>query len=48
MMKFEITLERMEEIALCIVHNELNEDEAVEYAKETLREVNGFPQCTDD
>ena len=26
----------MEEIALCIVHNQLNEDEAVEYAKNAL------------
>ena len=47
-MKFEITLETIEEIALCIVHNDLNEDEAVEYAKEVLREVNSCPQHTDD
>jgi len=46
-MKFEITLETMEEIALCIVHNELDEDEAVEYAKEALREVNSCAQHTE-
>jgi hypothetical protein len=32
-MKIELTLERLEEIALCIVHNELNEDDACEYIK---------------
>lgn len=43
-MKLEITLETMEEIELCIVHNDLDEDEAVEYAKEVLREVNNCQQ----
>jgi len=32
-MKVELTLERIEEMVLCIVHNQLDEDEAVEYAK---------------
>jgi len=32
-MKIEITLERLEEMALCIVDNNLNQDEACEYAK---------------
>lgn len=32
-MKIEITLERIEEMALCIVHNNLDEDEACEYAR---------------
>ena len=35
-MKFEITLEKAEELALCIVHNQLNEDEACEYVKAFL------------
>ena len=30
-MKIELTLERLKEMALCIVHNQLNEDEACEY-----------------
>lgn len=37
-MKFELTLARLEEIVLCIVHNQLNEDEACEYAKNVLME----------
>jgi hypothetical protein len=32
-MKIELTLERLEEIALCIVHNQLDEDEACEYIR---------------
>jgi hypothetical protein len=32
-MKIELTLERLEEIALCIVHNQLNEDEACDYIR---------------
>lgn len=39
-MKLSLTLEKMEEIVLCIVHNNLNEDEAVEYAKAVLLENN--------
>ena len=35
-MQHEITLEKMEEIALCIVRSGLNEDEAVIYAKGVL------------
>lgn len=40
-MKFEVTLETIEEIALCIVDNGLNQDDAVEYAKAVIMEVNG-------
>jgi hypothetical protein len=32
-MKIELTLERLEEIALCIVINQLNEDEACDYIR---------------
>ena len=32
-MKIELTLEKLEEFALCIVHNQLNEDEACDYIK---------------
>jgi hypothetical protein len=32
-MKIELTLERLEEIALCIVHNKLNEDDACDYIR---------------
>jgi hypothetical protein len=32
-MKIELTLERLEEIALCIVHNQLDEDEACDYIR---------------
>jgi len=32
-MKIEITLDRLEEAALCIVHNELDEDEACDYMR---------------
>ena len=31
--KIEITLADLEEIALCIVHNQLNEDEACDYVR---------------
>ena len=37
-MKIELTLETLEEIALCIVHNQLNEDEACDYIKEVAFE----------
>lgn len=37
-MKFELTLERMEEIACCIVDNSLTRDEACDYAKAVLLE----------
>ena len=46
-MKFEITLERMEEIALCIVHNDMTDDEAADYAKAVLLEVNDLPPSDD-
>ena len=32
-MKIELTLERLEEFALCIVHNQLDEDEACDYIR---------------
>ena len=38
-MKFELTLAKMEEIVLCIVHNQMGEDEACEYAKAVLMEL---------
>ena len=31
-MKYELTREQLEEMVLCIVHNHLDEDEAMEYA----------------
>jgi hypothetical protein len=31
-MKYELTKEQLEEMVLCIVHNHLDEDEAMEYA----------------
>lgn len=31
-MKYEITRDQLEEMVLCIVHNHLDEDEAIEYA----------------
>ena len=37
-MKYEITLEMIEEIAACIVDNQLDMDEAIDYAKECLLE----------
>ena len=37
-MKIELTLDTLEEIALCIVHNQLNEDEACDYIKEVAFE----------
>lgn len=37
-MKYEITKDRIEEIACCIVDNELDRDEACDYALATLRE----------
>lgn len=38
-MKFELSQERLEEMVLCIVHNQLSEDEAMDYAVEFVREV---------
>ncbi len=40
-MNFEINLEQLEEMVLCIVDCELNQDEALEYAKNTLLDFNG-------
>ena len=37
-MKIELTLETLEEIALCIVHNQLNVNEACKYVKEVAFE----------
>ena len=39
-MKFELTMARLEEMVLCIIHNELNEDEAIEYMKSFVFEIN--------
>ena len=39
-MKFEIDIEQLEEMVLCIVDNGLNQDEACEYAKSVLFEFN--------
>ena len=39
--KFELTMDRLEEIALCIVHNQLDEDEAIEYVKTVIFEIQG-------
>ena len=43
-MKYEITLEQLYEIALCIVHNELNEDEACDYAFSVIEEMNDIQE----
>lgn len=37
-MKFELTIEKLEEIACCIVDNNLTRDEACDYAKSVLLE----------
>ena len=39
-MKFEIDMEQLEEMVLCIVDNDLNRDDACEYAKNVLLEFN--------
>lgn len=41
-MKFEINIERLEEMVCCIVDCDLDRDEACEYAKNFLLEVNGI------
>lgn len=38
-MKFEITQEKLEEMVLCIVHNGLDEDEAIDYANAFIEEI---------
>lgn len=35
-MKIELTLERIEEMVLCIVDNELNRDEAIQYVADFI------------
>lgn len=39
-MNFQISEERLEEMVSCIVLNNLDEDEALEYANSFIREVN--------
>ena len=41
-MKLEISFEELEEMVLCIVHNNLDEDEACDYAKAMILECNGI------
>ena len=36
MMRFGLTLERIEEMVICIVDNELNRDEAIQYAADFI------------
>ena len=38
-MKFELSMDKLEEMVLCIVHNGLDEDEALEYMKAFVFEV---------
>jgi len=47
-MNFNITIEKIEEIAMCIVHCNLTDEEAADYAKETLMSINGIEQSDDD
>jgi len=41
-MKFEVTIDTIQEIAMCIVDCGMNRDEAAEYAKNALLEANGI------
>lgn len=49
-MKLEISFERVEEMVLCILHNDLDEDEAYNYAKAFLLEINhpDYAKCIDE
>ncbi|GHX89535.1 hypothetical protein VCSRO111_0603 [Vibrio cholerae] len=47
-MKFEITSQTIEEIAMCIVDCGMDRDEAADYAKNTLLEVNGLDEGGED
>lgn len=47
-MKFEITSQTIEEIAMCIVDCGMDRDEAADYAKNTLLEVNGIGEDEGD
>ena len=42
-MKFEITLEDLEEMVCCIVDCNLGDEEAISYAKAFLMEINDEP-----
>jgi hypothetical protein len=39
-MSYQITHEQLEEMILCIVHNQLNEEEAMSYANAVIIEFN--------
>ncbi|MBY8106400.1 hypothetical protein KW456_04635 [Vibrio fluvialis] len=41
-MKFEVTIDTIQEIAMCIVDCGMSRDDAAEYAKNTILEVNGI------
>ena len=41
-MKFEVTLEQLEEYACCIVDNDLNRDEACDYIKSCVTGSDSF------
>ncbi|MBY7923738.1 hypothetical protein KW453_15870 [Vibrio fluvialis] len=47
-MKFEVTIDTIQEIAMCIVDCGMNRDDAAEYAKNTILEVNGIGEGEDD
>lgn len=47
-MKFEVTIDTIQEIAMCIVDCGMNRDDAAEYAKNTLLEVNGIGEDDED
>lgn len=47
-MKFEVTIDTIQEIAMCIVDCRMNRYDAAEYAKNTLFEVNGIGDDEDD
>tara|TARA_S200002703_G_scaffold67586_2_gene58783 strand:- start:3443 stop:3664 length:222 start_codon:yes stop_codon:yes gene_type:complete len=47
-MKYELTPEQLEEMVLCIVHNQLGEDEAMDYAASVCLEFMGSEEWPDD
>lgn len=47
-MKFEITQEKLEEMVLCIVHNELDADEAIDYANAFIEEIQDIDEVDYD
>lgn len=46
-MKLEITHEKLEEMVLCIVQCDLNEEEALEYANAVMLEFNDIEMVED-